>query len=63
MKNLTARDLQVFVAGAFAIMGFGPLISLPHYFYAVPSNKIVWSYVGVEVGCILILFLKPGKGG
>ena len=32
MKKISARDIQLLVAGAFALMGFRALIWLPYYF-------------------------------
>ena len=41
MNKLSARDLQVFVAGALALWGFRALIWLPYDFLA-PIQSFVW---------------------
>jgi hypothetical protein len=41
MKKISARDIQVFVAGAFALWGFRTLIWLPSYLFVTPHN-VMW---------------------
>jgi hypothetical protein len=46
MKNISARNIQMFVAGALAFMGFRELFWLPYYFIVSKDAHLV-------IGCIL----------
>jgi len=39
MKNISSRDIQVYVAGALTLIGFRALTSLPYYL-SVPHNNV-----------------------
>jgi hypothetical protein len=44
MNKISARDIQVFVAGAFALDGSDALLSIPYYFsyfFSTPSHVLI----------------------
>ena len=45
--KISARDIQVFVAGALALLGIRALLYLPYYF-AAPVHNVAW--VGHLIG-------------
>ena len=53
MNKLSARDIQVFVAGAFALDGSDALLAIPYYF-STPSHVLVGMIVP-QLICSLFL--------
>jgi hypothetical protein len=62
MTNISAKNTQMFVAGAFALMGFQPLIWVPYYLFVYKSIAIAGGYIfcGLALPIGIAIFLgKP----
>lgn len=61
MCKLSARDIQVFVAGALAYLGFDALIQMPFAFLNSEGNLAFADIAGGSIGIVLAVGIIAGS--
>jgi len=59
MSKIPTREVQVFVAGAFALWGFRALIWLPSDFLAPIQNFVWFTRIGILAGAVMSSLALP----